>query len=258
MLSITLAVAVGVAVPVFLYGLTQWQRLREQTLAEAMLRALDGVSGQLELQGPLSELRSPHRGVRRPALERLRRLGATAAAGCCSPTGGGTSSRSSGTTAGGSRAGTASTRSSPTSDRPACCPMGTGSCSWRSRRSSDYGRELVAAAKPAAIVAGGALAIALALAAMLARSIVAPIERLRAAAVQMANGDLAVEPVALVRGDEVAALAGAFDRMAARVRADEADLRRGIRSSSSGPRRSWSSTSGSRRSAGSCPAWPTS
>ena len=89
----------------------------------------------------------------------------------------------------------------------------------------DYGRELVAAAKPAATVAGGALAIALALATMLARSIVAPIERLRAAAVQRANGDLAVEPVALVRGDEVAALAGAFDRMAARVRAHETDLR---------------------------------
>ncbi len=38
-LSITVAVAIGMAAPVFLYGLTQWQLLREETRAEAMLRA---------------------------------------------------------------------------------------------------------------------------------------------------------------------------------------------------------------------------
>ena len=223
-LSITLAVAVGVAVPVFLYGLTQWQRLREQTLAEAMLRTLDGVSGRLELEGPLREF-GPHTegyvvrssnnfvvsgngpgrvlfGDGRRDFQPIQRNAR-----------GWFASRD------GEHKVVAYER------RVGALPDGDGVVLVAVSSFQDYGRELVAAAKPAATVAGGALAIALALATMLARSIVAPIERLRAAAVQMANGDLAVEPVALVRGDEVAALAGAFDRMAARVRADETDLR---------------------------------
>jgi two-component system NtrC family sensor kinase len=109
--------------------------------------------------------------------------------------------------------------------RPAVLPDGDGAVFVLVSPFRDYGIELALAARPAAVVASGALIVALALAALLAHSIAAPIQRLRAAAVQMAGGDLAVEPVALVRGDEVAALAGAFDRMAARVRADEASLR---------------------------------
>ena len=224
-LSITLAVAVGVAVPVFLYGLTQWQRLREQTLAEAMLQALDGVSGQLELQNPLSQFGPHTEGFI------VRRSNGFVVAG---------HGRGLVLFADGRRdfqpiqrndRGWFASRDGEHKVvayqyRPAVLPDGDGVVLVAVSPFRDYSRELVAAAKPAAIVVGGALAIALGLAAMLARSIVAPIERLRAAAVQMANGDLAVEPVALVRGDEVAALAGAFDRMAARVRADEADLRR--------------------------------
>jgi len=223
-LSITLAVAVGVAVPVFLYGLTQWQRLREQTLAEAMLQTLDGVNGRLELEGPLRQF-GPH-------------------------TEGFVVRRSNGFVIWGHNRGLVlfgdgrrdfqpiqrydrgwfvsrdgEHKVVAYEDRVGVLPDGDGAVLVAVSPFRDYGRELLAAAKPAATVAGAALAIALALAAMLARSIVAPIERLRAAAAQMANGDLAVEPVALVRGDEVAALAGAFDRMAARVRADEADLR---------------------------------
>ena len=90
---------------------------------------------------------------------------------------------------------------------------------------SDYGRELAVSGRTAGLVALCALLIGLLLAAMLARSIVSPIERLRAAASQMAAGNLDVGSMELLRGDEVAALAQAFDRMAVRVRADEADLR---------------------------------
>jgi signal transduction histidine kinase/CheY-like chemotaxis protein len=223
-LSITLAVAVGVAVPVFVFSLTQWQRLREQTLAEAMLQALHEVPSELDLTAPLSQF-GPH-------------------------TEGFVVRRSNNFVVGGDGRGRVLFGDGRRDFQPiqlhdrgwfasrdgehkvvayeyrqGVLPDGDGVVLVAVSPFRDYGRELAAAAKPGAIVAAGALAIALALATMLARSIVNPIERLRAAAVQMANGDLAVEPVALVRGDEVAALAGAFDRMAARVRADGADLR---------------------------------
>ncbi|HET9040257.1 MAG TPA: ATP-binding protein, partial [Gemmatimonadales bacterium] len=224
-LSITLAVAVGVAVPVFLHGLTQWQRLREQTRAEAMLHALDEVSSGLELRGPLAAFGPHTQGFV------VRRSNNFIVAG---------------DGAGRVLYGDGHHDFQPIQQqsrgwfasrddehkvvafqyRPAALPDGDGAVLVAVSPFSDYGGELIAAAKPAAVVAGGALAIALALAAMLARSIAAPIGRLRAAAVQMADGDLDVAPVALARGDEVAALAAAFDRMATRVRTDEADLRR--------------------------------
>jgi signal transduction histidine kinase/ActR/RegA family two-component response regulator len=90
---------------------------------------------------------------------------------------------------------------------------------------SDYAAELTAEGRTSAAVALAALVIGLVLAAGLARSIVLPIDRLRGAAAQMAGGDLDVAPVSFSHGDEVAALARAFDRMAIRVRTDEADLR---------------------------------
>jgi len=178
-LSITLAVAVGVAVPVFLYGLTQWQRLREQTLAEAMLQTLDGVNGRLELEGPLRQF-GPH-------------------------TEGFVVRRSNGFVIWGHNRGLVlfgdgrrdfqpiqrydrgwfvsrdgEHKVVAYEDRVGVLPDGDGAVLVAVSPFRDYGRELLAAAKPAATVAGAALAIALALAAMLARSIVAPIERLRA------------------------------------------------------------------------------
>ena len=57
-------------------------------------------------------------------------------------------------------------------------------------------------------MAGGALAIALVLAAMMAQTSPTPIERLRAAAEQMADGDLAVDPVALAVATRWPASAG--------------------------------------------------
>ena len=222
-LSITLAVALGVAVPVFLHGLTQWQRLREETLAQAMLRALDDVSNRLELEG-LSQF-GPHTEsfvVRRSNSYIIWGDGRGRVLF-------GDGRRDFQPIQRDDRGWFASRDDEHKvvayEYRPAVLPDGDGAVIVAVSPFIDYGHELIEAAKPAAIVAGGALAIAVALAAMLARSIVAPIERLRAAAVQMAAGDLAVEPVALVRGDEVAALAGAFDRMAARVRSDEASLR---------------------------------
>jgi signal transduction histidine kinase/CheY-like chemotaxis protein len=223
-LAITLAVALGMAVPVFLYGLTQWQVLRERTLAEAMLHSLDGASGAFDLTAPMQEF-GPHTEaliVRRsngyivwgtgqgrvllgdgrqdfqPILRHERGWFA-------------------------SRDG--EHKVVAYEYRPAVLPDGDGAVLVADSPFRDYGGQLAAAARPAAVVAGGALAVALALASMLARSNATPIERLRAAAAQMASGDLAVPPMALVRDDEVAALASAFDRMAARVRADEASLR---------------------------------
>ena len=222
-LSITLAVAVGVAVPVFLYGLTQWQRLREQTRAEAMLDALDEVSSQLELSG-LSAF-GPHTEgfvVRRSNNYIVAGHGAGRVLY-------GDGRHDFQPIQQQSRGWFASRDDAHKvvafQYRPAALPDGDGAVLVAVSPFSDYGGELIAAAKPAAIVAGGALAVALALAAMLARSIADPIGRLRAAAAQMAEGELAVAPVALARGDEVAALAVAFDRMAARVRSDEANLR---------------------------------
>ncbi len=223
-LSITLAVAIGVAVPVFLYGLTQWQRLREQTRAEAMLDALDEVSGQLELGGPLAQF-GPHTEgfiVRRSNNFVVAGTGAGRVLY-------GDGHRDFQPIQQGSRGWFASRDDEHKvvayQYRPAALPDGDGAVLMAVSPFTDYGGELVDAAKPAAIVAGGALAVALALAAMLARSIADPIGRLRAAATQIAAGDLDVAPVALARGDEVAALAVAFDRMAARVRTDEADIR---------------------------------
>jgi signal transduction histidine kinase len=223
-LSITLAVAFGTAVPVFLYGLTQWQRLREQTRAEAMLAALSGVSRQLEVQGPMVQF-GPH-----TEAFVVRRSNNFIVAG---------------SGAGRVLYGDGRRDFQPIQEaaegwfasrddehkvvafqhRLAALPDGDGAVLVAVSPFTDYGGEILAAAKPAAVVAGGALAVALALAVMLARSIADPVGRLRAAATQMANGDLAVAPVALARGDEIAALADAFDRMAARVRTDEAELR---------------------------------
>jgi signal transduction histidine kinase/ActR/RegA family two-component response regulator len=222
-LSITLAVAVGVAVPVFLYGLTQWQLLRERTRAEAMLEAID-------------DLRSPFQ------LESLREFGPHTEALVVR--------RSNGFIIAGTGQGrvlVGDTRRDflpvQRSDRgwfasrddehkvvayqyrPAVLPDGDGAVIVAVSPFRDYGVELAAAARTAGLVAVGALLIGVVLAAMLARSIAGPIERLRSAAAQMAAGDLAVAPLGLVRDDEVAALAAAFDRMAARVRTDEASLR---------------------------------
>jgi signal transduction histidine kinase/ActR/RegA family two-component response regulator len=222
-LSITLAVAVGVSVPVFLYGLTQWQLLRERTRAEAMVEALEDLEppfepGALRQFGPHTEMLVVRQstgviaagtGEGQPLLGEARRdFGEV-----LRHDHGWFASRDR------EHKVVAYVR------RPAALPDGEAAVLVAVSPFRDYGMELAVAARTAAVVAGGALLIGIALAAMLARSIADPIEQLRSAAAQIAGGDLAVAPLALVRDDEVAALAGAFDRMAARVRADEASLR---------------------------------
>ena len=90
---------------------------------------------------------------------------------------------------------------------------------------SDYGSALVASSDAVLLIGGGSLLLGLALAAMLAHSIVDPLRRLQAAAAQMAAGDLEIDAVGVAGGDEVALLARQFDRMAQRVQADESSLR---------------------------------
>jgi signal transduction histidine kinase len=89
----------------------------------------------------------------------------------------------------------------------------------------DYGLDLIASGRTALIVSGIALLLAIALTTMFARSVLEPIERLRAAAARMASGDLGVDSVSITGGDEVSALARQFDLMAQRVRDDEDQLR---------------------------------
>jgi signal transduction histidine kinase len=108
--------------------------------------------------------------------------------------------------------------------RPGMLPDGDGAVFVAVSPLSDYAAELTAEGRTSAAVALAALVIGLVLAAGLARSIVLPIDRLRSAAAQMARGDLQVARVGFARGDEVAALAHAFDRMAVRVRTDAANL----------------------------------
>jgi signal transduction histidine kinase/ActR/RegA family two-component response regulator len=90
---------------------------------------------------------------------------------------------------------------------------------------ADYGRELIGAA----LETGGVLVVALLVATLLsvafARSLVDPLRRLRGAATEMADGKRDVATAIAVGGDEVAALTYQFDAMALRVRSDEADLR---------------------------------
>jgi signal transduction histidine kinase len=223
-LSITMALTVGVAVPIVLHTLSQSQRHREELRAEALADALSQSSSDSDLESALAALGPNTYGfvVRRS-----------------------TNSIIAGPGAGTVLYGEGRTDFDPILDqdegwfasrdgdhkvvaflhRPGVLPDGDGAVLVAVSPLADYAGELIDEGRTSAAVALAALLVGLALAAGLARSIVRPIDRLRAAAAQMARGDLEVAPVALSRGDEVAALAHAFDRMAARVREDETSLR---------------------------------
>ena len=240
----------------WLYGLTQWQLLRETTRAEALLAALDGVSSTLALDGPLSGFGDHTEGliVRRSnnyiiwgagrgrvlygdgrrdfqPIQRFNR--------------GWFASRDDehkvvayeyrprrAARRGRRRAGRhlAVHRLRRRADRGRASRPRRGR--WRARHRAGVGRDDGAEHRDPDQ---------------------APQGRRRP------NGRrrLDVEPVALVRGDEVAELARAFDRMAARVRTDEADLRSAYDRCSVTRVRSCS-TNGSRPWAGWSRAWPTS
>ncbi|HET7024912.1 MAG TPA: hybrid sensor histidine kinase/response regulator [Gemmatimonadales bacterium] len=89
----------------------------------------------------------------------------------------------------------------------------------------DYARDLERTALLALAALVVAMAIGFAVLRALALSLVRPLARIRDVATEMASGKIDVVPVAYPGTDEIAALASAFDRMAARVRADEQELR---------------------------------
>ena len=222
--SITVALTVGVAVPIVLHGLTQTQLHREELRAQALAAVLRETSSDAGLQAALASLGPNTYGFV------VRRSNNFIIAG-----------RGRGTVLYGQGRGDfgAIQRSeqgwfaSRDGDhkvvaflhRPGLLPDGDGAVFVAVSPLSDYAAELAAEGRTSAAVALAALVIGLVLAAGLARSIVHPIDRLRGAAAQMARGDLDIGRVGFSRGDEVAALAHAFDRMAVRVRTDEANLR---------------------------------
>ena len=223
-LSITVALTVGVAVPIVLHTLSQSQRHREELHAEALADALREASSDADLETALAGLGPDTYGfvVRRSTNSIIAGRGAgtilygegrTDFGPILSEEEGWFASRDGGH------------KVVAFLHRPGVLPDGDGAVLVAVSPLSDYAGELIEEGRTSAAVALVALLVGLALAAGLARSIVRPIDRLRAAAAQMARGDLDVAPVALSRGDEVAALAHAFDRMAARVREDEASLR---------------------------------
>jgi signal transduction histidine kinase/CheY-like chemotaxis protein len=216
-LSITVALVIGVSVPIFLYSLSDAQRRREELRAHALHDAVRRSASVAELQSSLSPLGASTYGF--ALRESDGRIVEGRGAGSPLLAGDRRDFRLEGMPDNGWFASRDGEHKVVAFDRRpdltfvAVSPI------------QDYGQELAVSARTAGLVALGALVIGLLLAAMLARSIVSPLDRLRAAATQMAAGDLAVGSVGLLRGDEIAAVAQAFDRMAERVRADEADLR---------------------------------
>lgn len=222
--SIAVAVTLGVAVPVVLHTLAQSQLHREERRAAALTTALHQATSETTLEPELASLGPNTYGfvVRRSNGYVIagRGAGSVLRAGGSGEFGA-IRSRERGWFA--SREG--EHKIVAFLHRPGVLPDGDGAVFVAVSPFEDYAGELIEEARTSGVVALAALLVALALAAGLARSIVRPIGRLRAAADQIASGDLQVAPVALARGDEVGALAQAFDRMAARVRADEASLR---------------------------------
>jgi signal transduction histidine kinase len=90
---------------------------------------------------------------------------------------------------------------------------------------ADYGAPLWRATALAVAVLLGALGVAVPVARRLAGSVAGPLEEIRDAATRMAEGVQEVAPAARPGLDELVQLGLAFDRMAERVSADEAQLR---------------------------------
>jgi signal transduction histidine kinase len=222
--SIAVALTLGVAVPIVLHGLAQSQLHREELRAAALMEILRDASSDAGLQSALDRLGSGTYGLvvrRSNSFVIGGRAAGTVLLGDGRGDFGAVLSREQGWFA--SREG--EHKVVAFLHRPGVLPDGDGAVFVAVSPLPDYAAELLDETRTSAAVALAALVVALALAAGLARSIVRPIERIRAAADQMAGGDLQVPRLGLVPGDELAAMAQAFDSMASRVRADEASLR---------------------------------
>ncbi len=222
--SIAVALTVGVAVPIVLHALTQTQLHREELRGHALADAVREASSDVGLEAALAPLGPNTHGfiVRRSNNFIIAGQGTgTVLYGQGRGDFAAIQQRDQGWFA--SRDG--EHKVVAFLHRPGVLPDGDGAVFVAVSPLSDYATELVAEGRTSASVALAALLIGLVLAAGLARSIVLPIERLRGAAAQMARGELDVARVGFSRGDEVAALAHAFDRMVVRVRTDEANLR---------------------------------
>ncbi len=222
--SMAVALIVGVAVPIMLHSLTQSQLHREELRAHALSDAIRGATTDAGLQAALTPLGPNTYGfvVRRSNNFVIGGRGTGRVLyGDGRSDFGAIQRRDEGWFA--SRDG--EHKVVAFQHRPGMLPDGDGAVFVAVSPIQDYAAELIQEGRTSATVALAALVLGLILAAALARSIALPIGRLRAAAAQMARGDLDVPPVGLSRGDEVAALAYAFDRMAVRVRTDEANLR---------------------------------
>jgi signal transduction histidine kinase len=222
--SIAVALTMGVAVPIVLHGLTQTQLHREELRAYALADAVQAASSDAGLQAALAPLGPNTYGfiVRRSNNFIVAGPGAgTVLYGQGRSDFAAIQQRDRGWFA--SRDG--EHKVVAFLHRPGVLPDGDGAVFVAVSPLTDYATELAEEGRTSAAVALAALVIGLLLAAGLARSIVLPIDRLRGAAAQMARGEVNVARVGFYRGDEVAALAHAFDRMADRVRTDEDNLR---------------------------------
>jgi signal transduction histidine kinase len=222
--SIMVALTIGVSVPIFLYGLTQSQLQSEELRAQALEQTLEGIGSHFDLEPSLARFGPRTYGfvVRRSNNQIVWGEGkGTVLFGDGRRDFQAIQTRDRGWFASRDQ----EHKVVAFQHRPGLLPDGDGAVFVAVSPLSDYGAALSTAARTAAVVAACALIVGVILAAMLARNIVRPIDRVRIAAGQMAGGDLAVEPVAMASDDEVSALARAFDRMAVRVRVDEANLR---------------------------------
>ncbi|HEX5385729.1 MAG TPA: ATP-binding protein [Gemmatimonadales bacterium] len=224
-LSIAVALTLAVAAPILLYGLGQRQLMAEETLGMQLEDAVAPARSYGSLEAALAPF-GPH--VYGFVARRSNRfiVAGTGAGRILLSDGqsdfGAVATRSRGHFAGRDR----EHKVVAFNDVPSLLPDGDDAIFVAVSPMSDWREAALRSTGTAAALGGAVLIVGLVLSAMLARSIVDPLRQLHAATDRMAAGELEVGALAMAGGDEVAALARAFDAMARRVRADESDLRR--------------------------------
>jgi len=223
--SITLALTLGTAAPLLLYGLTQRQLDTEEQVGRRLDQVIAPVRTLRELEGAMRAFGPDAYGL---VFRRSNNfIVGGAGTGRVLP-GDGQADFARYLTAGGQghfagRDGTHKVVGFNTV--PGLLPDGDDAVFVGVVPMTDYGSALAASGGAVLLIGAVSLLLGLGLAAMLAHSIVDPIRKLQSATARMAAGDLAIDPVGVAGGDEVALLARQFDGMAQRVHADERSLR---------------------------------